>query len=132
MIRFERNPFPGDGALRSLWASAWGEPGPTSFEPVLSRSLGHVGAYDGDRLVGFVNVAWDGGGHAFVLDTCVLPDQRRRGIGRGLVAEAIEIARLHEIQWLHVDYEPQLALFYERCGFRPTAAAVMRLTPGSG
>ena len=28
-------------------------------------------------------------------------------------------------EWLHVDYEPQLAPFYEPCGFRPTAAGLM-------
>jgi hypothetical protein len=30
-------------------------------------------------LVGFVNVAWDGAGHAFVLDTVVAERVRRRG-----------------------------------------------------
>ncbi len=35
------------------------------------HSLGWVCAYLGSELVGFVNVAWDGGVHAFVLDTMV-------------------------------------------------------------
>ena len=36
------------------------------------HSLGWVCATDGGgSLVGFVNVAWDGGVHAFVLDTLV-------------------------------------------------------------
>ena len=29
------------------------------------------GAYDGERLVGYVNVATDGSGHAFLLDPTV-------------------------------------------------------------
>ena len=32
------------------------------------HSLGWVCARQQDRLVGFVNVAWDGGSHAFILD----------------------------------------------------------------
>jgi ribosomal protein S18 acetylase RimI-like enzyme len=55
-----------------------------SFAQVLSRSLGHVGAYDGARLIGFVSIAWDGGVHAFILDTCVHPDCRRQGIASSL------------------------------------------------
>jgi hypothetical protein len=30
--------------------------------------------------------------------------------------------------WVHVDYEPHLDEFYRGCGFRPTAAGVLRLT----
>ena len=35
----------------------------------------------GDTLLGFVNVAWDGGDHAFLLDTKTLEDHQRQGIG---------------------------------------------------
>jgi hypothetical protein len=38
---------------------------------VKRHSLGWVCARDGAELVGFVNVAWDGVVHAFVLDTMV-------------------------------------------------------------
>lgn len=38
------------------------------------HSLGRVCAADDDELIGFVNVAWDGGVHAFVLDTVVATD----------------------------------------------------------
>ncbi|MEU6644293.1 hypothetical protein ABZ863_17305 [Saccharomonospora sp. NPDC046836] len=35
------------------------------------HSLGWACAREGDTLVGFVNVAWDSGVHAFILDTVV-------------------------------------------------------------
>ena len=76
-IRFVTDPVPSDAIMRPLWRSAWGDDGPASFRPVLDRSLAHVGAYDGNMLVGFVNVAWDGGQHAFVLDTSVHQDWQR-------------------------------------------------------
>lgn len=97
----------------------------------MRRSLGWVCAVDGDRLVGFVNVAWDGGVHAFVLDTTVHPDYQRRGIGRELVHEAAALSRERGAEWLHVDYDDDLDAFYRGCGFRPTPAGLIDLTqPG--
>jgi CYTH domain-containing protein/GNAT superfamily N-acetyltransferase len=82
---------------------------------------------DGD-LVGFVNVVGDGGEHAFLLDTVVRPDRQRTGIGRELVAAAEVAARRLGCRWLHVDYEPRHARFYEEgCGFRPTLAGLKDL-----
>jgi GNAT superfamily N-acetyltransferase len=127
LIKIVTDPLPGDGAMQRLWLAAWGDSGPDSFEPILTRSLVHVGAYDGALLIGFVNVAWDGGIHAFILDTCVDPDYRRQGIALRLVARAAEVARGRGAQWLHVDFEPHLEEFYRQCGFGPTAAGLMRL-----
>lgn len=114
--------------LRSLMASAWGTPTDADFEAIWARSLAHLAAYDGERLVGYVNVASDGGIHASVFDTTVDPDYRRQGIGTRLVVEAAAIARSRGAQCLHVDFEPSLAAFYAACGFLPTAAGLMRLT----
>ena len=91
------------------------------------HSLGWVVQRSGDALVGFVNVAWDGGVHAFLLDPTVHPSHRRRGIGSGLVKRAIEIARDRGATWMHVDYEPHLDSFYKSCGFRDTTAGVLKL-----
>ena len=93
----------------------------------LERSLCWVSAHVGERLVGFVNVAWDGGGHAFLLDPVVHPTCRRRGIGLALVRCAVEEARSLGAEWLHVDHEARLADFYRRCGFRPTQAGLIAL-----
>ncbi|HEV7345864.1 MAG TPA: GNAT family N-acetyltransferase [Devosia sp.] len=123
------DPFPHEHALRRLWRVAWSGKGPESFQTILERGLGHVGAYDGAVLVGFVNIAWDGGVHAFILDTCVDPAFRRQGIALRLVERASEVAQARGAHWLHVDFEPQLEPFYRRCGFAPTAAGLKRLAP---
>jgi len=82
---------------------------------------------DGD-LVGFVNVAWDGGSHAFVLDTLVTAAARRQGIGVELVRVAEREARAAGCEWLHVDFEDHLRAFYfEACGFTPTNAGLVEL-----
>lgn len=91
-------------------------------------SVGWVVARDGEGLVGFVNVAGDGGVHAFLLDTCVARRARGRGIGVRLVRAAVEGARSAGCTWLHVDYTDDLVPFYrDACGFRPTAAGLLVL-----
>lgn len=127
MIEVVSDPFPDDEAMRLLWRAAWGDDGPASFQPILERSLAHVGAYDGAALIGFVNVAWDGGVHAFILDTCVNTAYRRQRIALRLVERAAELARTRGAEWLHVDFEPHLEGFYGQCGFGPTTAGLMRL-----
>ena len=129
MIRLAADPFPTDEQLSPLWLAAWGSaPDAAYTDKVLKRSLAHVGAYDGDRLIGFVNVAWDGGIHAFLLDTTVHPEFQRRGIATALVRRASDLARERGAEWLHVDCEPHLAGYYRACGCRPTAAGLIQLT----
>jgi GNAT superfamily N-acetyltransferase len=92
------------------------------------HSLGWVCAREDGELVGFVNVAWDGATHAFILDTVVSAKTRRRGVGRELVATAGHHARTHGCDWLHVDFEDHLRPFYlDGCGFRSTGAGLLAL-----
>jgi GNAT superfamily N-acetyltransferase len=95
---------------------------------VLDRSLGWVCARRNGELVGFVNVAWDGGVHAFILDTMVSAKVGRRGIGRQLVARAEGEARAAGCEWLHVDFDEHLRSFYfGACGFTPVDAGLIAL-----
>lgn len=102
----------------------------TPWREQLDRySLSWIQAHVDAELVGFVNVSWDGGAHAFVLDTAVHPDHQHRGIGTELVRRATAAARSAGCAWLHVDYEPNLEAFYlASCGFRPTAAGLRKLS----
>ena len=117
-------------ALFSVGWPSWQKARDTSdWQPVLRHSLVYVGAFDEERLIGFVHVAWDGRDHAFLLDTRVDPRHRRRGIGKELVARAATAARDAGCEVLHVDYAPELGPFYEACGFRSTAAGLLALRP---
>jgi ribosomal protein S18 acetylase RimI-like enzyme len=115
-------------ALNGLFAASWAGHRARDFGPVLRQSLAYVCAYVGDVLIGYVNLAWDGGVHAFVLDTTVHPAYRRRGIGTELVRRAAEVGQERGVRWLHVDYVPELEAFYRGCGFRQTAAGLMDLS----
>jgi GNAT superfamily N-acetyltransferase len=105
-----------------------------NWELLLSRhSLGWVVARDRDRLVGFVNVIWDGCAHAWVQDTMVASDSRGMGIGTSLVDAAKGEAEKAGCEWLHVDFEDHLGSFYyDACGFTPTSAGLIRLQNTDG
>jgi GNAT superfamily N-acetyltransferase len=92
------------------------------------HSLGWVCARDGDSLVGFVNVPWDGGIHAFIVDTLVAARARRQGIGTRMVALAAEKAKAAGCEWLHADFGDELGSFYfDSCDFASTPAGVIAL-----
>ena len=91
-------------------------------------SLGWVCGRTDHELVGFVNVAWDGSRHAFVLDTVVADAYQRHGIGSALISIAVRESKAAGCEWLHVDFEDHLAPFYfGACGFKFTKAGLLRL-----
>ena len=119
-----------DRELSTLHAAAFG--GAVEVQAWGARlerwALTWVGAFSNDRLVGFVQVCWDGGAHAFVLDTAVHPDHGRQGIGQRLVLAAADEAKAAGCEWLHVDFDDHLRGFYfDACGFVPTNAGLIEL-----
>lgn len=120
-----------DDELNALFSLSWTTHQRRLFGAELARSLTYLAAYQNAELVGFVNVAWDGGSHAFLLDPTVLPAWRRQGIGSALVQAAARAAASKGAEWLHVDYEPALQPFYASVGFRPSLAGVLRLRANS-
>lgn len=118
-----------DEEMVELVRSHGGRPASGWWTRIRQHSLGWVAARDGaDLLVGFVNVAWDGGNHAFLIDTKTRGTHQRRGIGRNLVHHAARHAKLAGCEWLHVDFMPELSQFYfAACGFRPTDAGLIHL-----
>ncbi|MFE9901080.1 GNAT family N-acetyltransferase [Streptomyces achromogenes] len=130
MITYEWRGDFDNAALNALHADGFGYPvAATDWRARVGRhSLGWVCARQDGALAGFVNVAWDGGAHAFLLDAVVAPAYRSRGVGRSLVARAADGARAAGCAWLHVDFEEHLRPFYrDACGFEATAAGLIAL-----
>ena len=66
-----------DEELLLLTRSHGGRPSVGWWDGIRPYSLGWICARQGDgSLIGFVNVAWDGGDHAFLLDPKVPPDHQ--------------------------------------------------------
>jgi GNAT superfamily N-acetyltransferase len=95
---------------------------------VQRHSLGWVVARQGQQLVGFVNVVWDGLVHAWLQDTMVAATSRGQGVGTRLVAYARDGARAAGCEYLHVDFDDHLRPFYlDACGFAPVSAGLLAL-----
>lgn len=123
-----------DEEMVDLVLSHGGNPSPGWWSQVSRHSLGWISARDaGGLLVGFVNVAWDGGDHAFLIDTKTRGGHQRRGIGREVVRLAVQNAREAGCEWLHVDFTAEHTRFHvDACGFVRTDAGLIHLRPGPG
>ena len=119
-----------DGELVDLTRAHGGVAVAGWWDRVREHSLGWASARRATgELIGFVNVAWDGGDHAFLLDPKVHADYQRRGIGTELVRRCEQAARDAGCSWLHVDFRPELRPFYfQACGFRATDAGLIDLS----
>lgn len=92
------------------------------------HSMGWVTARLDGKLVGFTNVITDGFVHAWLQDVVVDPAQQRSGIGAELIRHATDHAKAAGCEWLHVDFDEDVADFYlRRCGFQPTQAGLLYL-----
>ncbi len=127
MIEYKVKPSLTNEQLNNLFEISWAEFLEKDFSKILVRSLTFVCAFKEGKLIGFVNIAWDGDLHAFLLDTTVHPDFRKQGIGTQLVLIGIEESKKRGIEWIHVDYELKLDHFYKKCGFKETKAGLLNL-----
>jgi ribosomal protein S18 acetylase RimI-like enzyme len=123
----EVSPKLSNEAINRLFRVSWPGHQDRDFQKVLSKSLAYLAVREDEALLGFVNVAWDGGLHGFILDTTVHPAQRRSGMGLALLAAAAKAAKEAGLEWLHVDFDPEFEEFYRKAGFRGTSAGLLRL-----
>ena len=89
------------------------------YSSLLKGYWATVGGFDSNgTLVAWCAVISDGVRHAVLLDVIVHPSFQGQGIGGELVGRSIEHICSHGISIIHVDFLPEKAGFYERCGFR--------------
>ena len=88
------------------------------YKNQLMTSYCHIAAYDGERLVGYIDCVSNGVTDAYIQDLTVSPDCQGRGIGTELMNRMIEYLRSRHIYMISVIYEESLRPFYERFGFR--------------
>ena len=85
-----------------------------------------VGAYDGNRQIGFCRAVTDGVSFAYLADVYVLPQDRGRGLGERLVRYMIDAGPHKDRRWLlHTDVHP----LYRKVGFTEPSERVMERRP---
>jgi GNAT superfamily N-acetyltransferase len=101
------------------------------YDRILARSYTHFSISEPTRLAGFLNVISDGIADACLLDLMVHPEVQRQGLGRALLACAVQELAAEGIQMIQVVFNPVLEPFYRRCGFDIIKAGVIdRKCPG--
>lgn len=86
---------------------------------VLATVLDHhpaVGAWDGERLIGFARAVTDGHFRAYIEDVIVHPDYQRQHIGQELMAHLL--TSLTHIDVISLFCQSELRPFYEQLGFQ--------------
>ena len=115
--------IPGDEVL-ALYQSAgwWPERTPGQVRAVL-RSSPAVGAWQGERLIGFARAVTDGVLRAYVEDVVVSSNRRSGGGGQALLGRLIE--DLGAIPVVTLFCSPDLVRYYEASSFAATRQVVM-------
>lgn len=120
-----------------IHAARWGESGESTvqhridqWKPLIDAGGTLLGAFDGDRLVGFaIYQPASSHGPANLAVLHVTRPYRRTGIGCELTNEVVRLARSEGAQRLYVSSTPTRATvdFYMKQGFKPLATPDERL-----
>jgi ribosomal protein S18 acetylase RimI-like enzyme len=89
-----------------------------------------VGAWDGERLVGFVRALSDGHLAAYIEDVMVHQDYRRGGVGDRLMSRLL--GEIKQSANVSLSCERPVVRFYERHGFRATSYVLMQRSVEEG
>lgn len=86
------------------------------LERAFASSLCILGAYDGDKLVGFIRAVGDGQTIVFVQDIIVLPKYQRQGIGTQLLQAIMDkYQAVYQLELL-TDNTEKTKAFYRSLG----------------
>jgi len=121
-----RNTLPPKDAFFALFESTgWNQEyklaSDALFEAV-QRSWYMVGAYDGERLVGFGRILSDGILHALIVEMMVLPEYRGRHIGSTVLKHLVQACREHGVRDVQLFSARGKHGFYKKYGFVERAA----------
>lgn len=104
------------------WANRRGVEG---IQTMLDGTPLTLGAWEGDRLVGFVRVITDGIYRALIDDVVVEESKRGTGIGSELMQRTTE--RLAEVEEVFLRCGEGVVPFYERHGYERSNGVIMDL-----
>lgn len=88
---------------------------PDKLVKAMKNSDSVISAWDGDKLIGFINALSDGVMTAYFHYLLVNPDYQAKGIGKTLVTKILEIYEDYARKVV-IAYKTEIE-FYQRCGF---------------
>lgn len=127
-VSFHVNPDISAQAIVDLRIAVGWDDLPQDYPAALKGYWGYIGGFDeAGTLVAWCAILSDGIRHAVLLDVIVHPAWQRQGVGSTMIAQALNHIRSHDITIVHVDFLPEYAAFYERCGFQVGLGSIMEL-----
>ena len=101
---------------------------PESLQAMLDQRGVCVGAWEGERLIGFARAFTDDVFRAFIEDVIVDEAYRGQGIGGELTRRLLE--RLDHVEEIMLSCHDHLIPFYERLGFERSGMVFMHIWKG--
>ena len=87
------------------------------YRSSLFASYCHIAAFDGTRLIGYIDSVSNGVTDAYIQDLMVHPDYQGQGIGTELMQRMIAALKERHIYMISVIYEESMSRFYRKFGF---------------
>ncbi len=87
---------------------------------LIKRSFAFAVAIDkkNKKTVGIGRVLSDGLSDAYLQDIIILPEYRKKGIGKKLVLSLVDFCKKRKISWIALISEPNQEDFYKKLGFK--------------
>jgi predicted GNAT family N-acyltransferase len=99
------------------------------IERMLAGTIVALGAWQGDRLVGFARAVTDDRFRAYIEDVVIAEEFRGHGLGAEMMAVLME--RLAHVEEVILSCEDHLIPFYERFGFGRVTHQFMNIWRGA-
>lgn len=87
------------------------------YKDSLNGSYFYVCCYEGNKLIGFLDVVSNGVTDAYIQDVMANPEYQGKGIGTNLMNHAIKKLKEDNIYMISVLFEESLLPFYRKFGF---------------
>lgn len=97
-----------------------------ALEKAIQNSTFYVSAYEDERLVGFARAMSDRVMYAAIYDVMVLPEYKKRGIGKKLVENITQQCRECGVYSVHLFAASGTEPFYQKLGYTPAELQGMR------
>ncbi len=114
-----------DNVRQLLIAAGWQKlvDDPERFEEMIRGASRTVGAFEGERIIGFARALFDGASNGYISTVAVAEDKQRQGIGRELVTRLMDVDEPEKITWVLRSGKGS-DQFWEKMGFKKSEIAM--------
>jgi ribosomal protein S18 acetylase RimI-like enzyme len=117
-LSFVERPVLNAGEVSALRKAVGWDERESQLAEILGKTYYWAACFDGERLVGSVDVVSDGVDDAYIRNLIVHPAYQRCGIGLKLLEMVTSQTKKDGIKTTNVLFDPALALFYRKAGFK--------------